>query len=39
MNKKILIAGYGDVGKVILKIEKEAGNKCEKRGWKQMRNP
>jgi len=29
MNKKILIAGCGDVGKVILRIEKEAGNKCE----------
>jgi len=29
MNKKILIAGCGDVGKVILQIEKEAGNECE----------
>lgn len=29
MTKKILIAGCGDVGKVILQIEKEAGNECE----------
>jgi len=29
MSKKILIAGCGDVGKVILQIEKEAGNERE----------